>query len=282
MKRTVIWFFAVILTIAVTILQRRNDPFNPLKTVVDTGLQKIRLELPRSHVGFDDCKLILPIGDIRVSGYLQYRKYPGEEAFEQLAFAREGDRLIAALPHQPVAEKIEYFVFLEREGKALSIHQGRGIIIRFCEKVPGSIMIPHLLLMFLSILFGIIAGIYALFKISYREMVVAVIVTLGIGGLLLGPIVQNYACHELWSGIPFGWGLTDNKALIVFMLWIAVWWFNRTGDKPLWVILVALISLIVFSLPINIFGSNIDSESGKLIQGNISILFATFYLPPAS
>ena len=37
---------------------------------------------------------------------------------------------------------------------------------------------------------------------------------LAVGGFILGPLVQNYAFGELWTGVPFGWDLTDNKTLI--------------------------------------------------------------------
>ena len=38
--------------------------------------------------------------------------------------------------------------------------------------------------------------------------------------MILGPIVQYYAFGDLWTGIPFGWDLTDNKTLIALIFWI--------------------------------------------------------------
>ena len=38
--------------------------------------------------------------------------------------------------------------------------------------------------------------------------------SLFLGGMLLGPIVQNFAFGDYWTGIPFGWDLTDNKTLL--------------------------------------------------------------------
>ena len=40
------------------------------------------------------------------------------------------------------------------------------------------------------------------------------------GGMILGPVVQYYAFGDLWTGIPFGWDLTDNKTLIALIFWI--------------------------------------------------------------
>ena len=38
--------------------------------------------------------------------------------------------------------------------------------------------------------------------------------TLGLGGMILGPIVQKYAFGAYWTGIPFGHDLTDAKNLV--------------------------------------------------------------------
>ncbi len=275
MKRTIIWFFAVLLTIAAAIYQRMSGPTYPLKTVADTGKQQIKLEFPRSHAGFADCRLILPVADILVKGALEFRKYPTEEEFERVNFVREGDRLIAFLPHQPVAGKLEYRIFLGREGHPIEVNKGRSIVIRFRDDVPVPIMFPHILLMFLAMLFSTVAGIFALFRFPYRNMTKITVITLFLGGLILGPIVQNYAFHELWTGVPFGWDLTDNKILIAFIGWLAAWWFNRKEDKPLWIIFASALTLIIFSIPHSMFGSELDPQSGKIIQGNILFLVAT-------
>ncbi len=51
--------------------------------------------------------------------------------------------------------------------------------------------------------------------------------------MILGPIVQKYAFGELWTGIPFGWDLTDNKTLIAFLFWILAVIMNRKKERPL-------------------------------------------------
>ena len=40
------------------------------------------------------------------------------------------------------------------------------------------------------------------------------------GGMILGPVVQNFAFGELWTSVPFSWDLTDNKTLVAFTFWI--------------------------------------------------------------
>ena len=48
-----------------------------------------------------------------------------------------------------------------------------------------------------------------------------------VGGLILGPAVQKYAFDAWWTGIPFGYDLTDNKTLIAMLGWLWAWFKNR-------------------------------------------------------
>ena len=93
------------------------------------------------------------------------------------------------------------------------------------------------------------------------------------GGLLLGPIVQKYAFGEFWTGIPFGWDLTDNKLLIALAFWVYAVVINRTKEKPLPALIAAIVLLLVYSIPHSLFGSELDYSSGKVIQGLILVFF---------
>jgi len=33
--------------------------------------------------------------------------------------------------------------------------------------------------------------------------------------------VQHYAFGQLWTGVPFGWDLTDNKTLLAALAWVS-------------------------------------------------------------
>jgi hypothetical protein len=91
--------------------------------------------------------------------------------------------------------------------------------------------------------------------------------------MILGPLVQNYAFGELWTGIPFGWDLTDNKTLIALIFWILAVYMNRKSDKPVYTVLAAVILLLVYSIPHSLFGSQLDYASGQVTQGMILNLF---------
>jgi uncharacterized membrane protein len=84
-------------------------------------------------------------------------------------------------------------------------------------------------------------------------------------------MVQKYAFGELWTGIPFGWDLTDNKTLIGFIFWFIAVWKIRKEDKYLWVIIAAIVLLAIYSIPHSMFGSELNYETGKVVTGYISI-----------
>jgi hypothetical protein len=94
-----------------------------------------------------------------------------------------------------------------------------------------------------------------------------------IGGMILGPVVQLYAFGDLWTGIPFGWDLTDNKTLIAFVFWILAVVMNRKKERPVYTILAAVILLLIYSIPHSMFGSQLDYSTGKVTQGIIMNLF---------
>ncbi|HQK71490.1 MAG TPA: hypothetical protein PL101_10305, partial [Bacteroidales bacterium] len=136
--------------------------------------------------------------------------------------------------------------------------------------VPGWILIPHILLMFIAMLFSTAAGIMSAVKHpSYKKYSVWTLVLLTAGGMILGPVVQHYAFGEYWTGIPFGWDLTDNKTLIAFIFWIIAVIANRKKERPVYSALASFILLLVYSIPHSMLGSELDYESGKIIQGSI-------------
>ena len=108
---------------------------------------------------------------------------------------------------------------------------------------------------------------------SFKKYAFWTLILLTAGGMILGPIVQKYAFGELWTGIPFGWDLTDNKTLIAFVFWAIAVFMNRKTDRPYYTILAAIILLIVYSIPHSMFGSELDYSTGKVTQGMIMIFF---------
>jgi len=103
------------------------------------------------------------------------------------------------------------------------------------------------------------AGIAALGRtIDPRKLVLWTVVLLFIGGFILGPAVQKLSFGSLWTGIPFGWDLTDNKTLIALAVWVAALVAGRRG-KPArgWVLAAAVVMLVVFLIPHSVLGSEL-------------------------
>ncbi len=87
--------------------------------------------------------------------------------------------------------------------------------------------------------------------------------------MILGPLVQKYAFGAFWTGVPFGWDLTDNKTLIALIFWILAVIMNKKKNTGLYTVIAAAVTLIVFSIPHSLFGSELDFSSGEVTQGVI-------------
>jgi hypothetical protein len=94
------------------------------------------------------------------------------------------------------------------------------------------------------------------------------LVTLFVGGLILGPVVQKYAFDAYWTGWPFGQDLTDNKTLVAFIFWaIAVWRLKKNPANRTWPVFAMFILLAVYLIPHSMFGSSLDFSSGSVVTG---------------
>jgi hypothetical protein len=124
--------------------------------------------------------------------------------------------------------------------------------------------------MFFAMLFSTLAGLMSIVKYPlYKKYSIWTLIFLIAGGMILGPIVQDYAFGDLWTGIPFGWDLTDNKTLIALLFWILAVVMNRKQEKPFYTALAALALLLIYSIPHSLFGSELDYTSGQVTQGII-------------
>jgi len=268
--KSFVWIFAILITAAAAFYQRTTGPTKPVKTEINTGIQRFPVVFQRSHGGSTDCPVVLQISDITVKGVLLYRKYPSRDEMTKVDLKREGDKLVAFLPNQPPAGKLEYRVELEKEGTPVKIGNGTSVVIRFKGEVPTVVLIIHILLMFMGMLLSNATGIFALLGIrSYKFLTVLTFAVLAVGGLILGPIVQKYAFNEWWAGIPFGWDLTDNKTLIAILVWLMALEMLRKKSSAFWVVVASIVTMVIFAIPHSMFGSQLDPETGKIIQGSI-------------
>ena len=257
--RTGLWLFALLLTLASAVFQRRTGPTHPVRGTATLGGEEVRFRLLRSHGGEGDQPIVVRVADRAVTGSVAWRRYPTRDAFTMLPMVRDGETLRAALPHQPPAGKLEYQVRLARDGET-ALFPERPAITRFKGAVSPVVLVPHIVAMFGGMLVANAAGLLALRgeKRLFGISVVA-LVLLALGGLILGPLVQKAAFGAYWTGWPFGTDLTDNKTAVAVLAWAVAAFRSRGGrDARLAVGIAALVTLAIFLVPHSAWGSQID------------------------
>jgi hypothetical protein len=266
------WLIAVVITLSAMIYQRTTGPTKPKRVKVTIDNTEYKLKLTRSHGGETDCKVLLPVADEAVTGTIIYKLYPTNDPWTEEALTREGENLVATLPNLPPAGKYEYRVVLEKDGTEYHLNDKEPVLIRFKGHVPDGILIPHIFFMFFAMFLGNLAGIMAVFKHNrYKFYTTITVISLFVGGMILGPLVQLYAFGEAWAGIPFAWDLTDNKTLIAFLFWVLAFAMNRNKERPVYTVAAAVVMLLVYSIPHSMYGSQLDPETGEIIQGWIQL-----------
>ncbi len=274
MKKVLFWALAILITFGTIVYQRATGPTYDKKVNLTIDGEEYRLKLIRSHGGETDCPVVLYIPDRQVSGSIHYRMYPTNNPWEIIEMERFDDVLSGTLPNLPPAGKYEYKVVLAKEGRTWPLNEGKPVIIRFKGDVPASILIPHIILMFFAMFLSNLAGIMAFFKHKrFRFYTRATLLFLFIGGLVFGPWVQLYAFGEAWAGIPFAWDLTDNKTLFMFLFWLLAFLMNRKKERPVYVIVASVVTLLMYAIPHSMYGSQLDPETGEIIQGWIRLFW---------
>lgn len=259
MRRALLWIVAVFVTLGLAVWQRMSGPTYPARGALHVGDAEVRLKLIRSG----ETGRSLPVAveaATGIEGEVAWRRFPTAEEWRVEALARDGGLLRAVLPTQPAAGKVEYQVRLRDGAGSAAVFPERPAVARFKGAVPAAVLIPHVLAMFLAMAFATRAGLAAV--AGEQGLGRLAWITLGLtaaGGFVLGPAVQKYAFDAWWTGVPFGWDLTDNKTLVAGLAWLwAVWRLRRAPAARGSVVLAALVMLAVFSIPHSVWGSQID------------------------
>lgn len=270
MKKFISWTLALLITLTAAYYQRKTGPTYPKKVETQINGQDLSFKLLRTHESTGDCEVRIPVEGKPVTGKVFYRRYPTNNAWDTLPMITDGPDLVAFLPAQPPAGKLQYFVELSSGAEVLKLDGPNTAIIRFKGPVPLGILIPHILLMFLAMFFANLAGMFAAFKIpKMRLYAIITLILMGLGGFIFGPFMQKFAFGEFWTGIPFGWDLTDNKTLIATLFWILAVILNMNPKKPrpAWILVAALMTLIIYSIPHSMFGSELNYATGTVTTG---------------
>ncbi|MCX7798254.1 MAG: hypothetical protein N2249_06500 [Melioribacter sp.] len=258
-KSFLFWCLALIITISSAVYQRYTGPTYPIKGKITFEGKLIYYRFERSYSSNKNYLLEIRVNEKDIEGILFWRRYKFDKDFNIVLMKNENG-LKAELPKQPPAGKLEYFVEIRKGNKKIFLPEGNTVVIRFKGDVPNFILISHIFVMFLSMLFSTRAAFeYFNQKPNLKFYTLATIITLFIGGFILGPIMQYYAFGQWWTGFPFGFDLTDNKTLIAMIGWLfAFYKMKKSGNPKRWVLFAALLMLIVYLIPHSILGSELD------------------------
>jgi len=268
----VLWIVATAIMLLAARHQRTTGPTYPLDLAIEIENLEGELVLPRSGTTDAPATIEWP-GRVVVSDlWVEWRRYPTNDAFERLEFRSDGTGpWMAELPVQPAAGKIEYRVVAESLSGPLRTFPENADppILRYKDPVPLGVLIPHIAFMFLSMLMGVRCALAAAFgRNETRWLVPVTAIGLTIGGMILGPIVQKFAFGAYWTGWPFGEDLTDNKTLFMWFGWVVLaivftlrssW--RRSDAGRIATLLVALVMLTVYMIPHSLRGSQLDYEA---------------------
>jgi hypothetical protein len=291
MKKFLLWTLALIITLFAAYYQRKTGPTYPKRVKLALNGSVYELKLTRS-IGLDERSQIkLNVNDTSIKAVAWYKRFQSEDKYQpelfkykvypvhsfvmNRIFGMTKERgLYADIPAQHAAGKLQYYIEITDSNGTQTILREEPVIVRFKGGVPGYIMLPHILIMFIAMFFSTAAGLFALAKIpSYKKYGAWTLGLLLAGGAILGPLVQKFAFGDFWTGVPFGWDLTDNKTLIALIFWIIAVIMNRKKEKPIYTVLAAIVLLLIYSIPHSLFGSQLNYATGQVTQGIILAFF---------
>ncbi|GBE29729.1 hypothetical protein BMS3Bbin04_00751 [bacterium BMS3Bbin04] len=279
LKAILLWVLALVLTLTALVYQRLTGPTYPVSGEATVAGELIEYELLRSHArnvdpdyGMDHVVRI-PISNPDINGTMFWKRLGIDEPFTEVSMTRDGDELIARLPAQPPAGKLVYHVdLIEPDGSQIGLPGGdETITLRFKDPEPLGILIPHIICMFLALLFGVRTLLSVFSGESFKFTSWGTLIFLIIGGVVLGPLLQKAAFGDYWTGWPFGADVTDNKLALAFVAWIvAVWRLNVVENQRkarIFVIVACLVLFSVFLIPHSLGGSTFNYDTGAVDTG---------------
>jgi hypothetical protein len=268
----------VILTLGCLSYQDKTGPTYPLEGDFRTSAGAVHYKFLRSETIGTGLKIMLldptPQG---VTGHVRFRRYASHDKWStsamergQFKFSRRGRTTSVTgvgteLPSlQERAGKYEYFVYIDDgEGDPVSVTGDKPIYARYKAGVPTWALMMHIFVIFASMTIAIRTLLEALIDGKYKWMLWATIVSLLLGGFVLGPLVQWHAFGVWWSGVPHGYDWTDNKVLVELVFWLfaaLLNWGKRRSRPPVYV--AGAVTLMVYFIPHSLFGSEFDYRTG--------------------
>lgn len=253
------WILSFFLTVSLAYYQRLTGPTYPLKGVFSSKEIKAEYFFPRSCVIGEKCLIKIKAGKAE-EVFLIWRRYKSHDDWRFERFSSKEGYFFSEIKTQPPAGKVEYKVRLKDENEKIFFITESSVISRFKGAVPQVILIPHIALMFLFMFFTVRIFLSLMQRgYSLKHTVVFNFIFLFFGGFVFGPLTQKYAFGCFWSGIPFGWDLTDNKTLLMLVFWGGALIASlKKKNEKIFITAAFLVTLAVYLIPHSLLGSEID------------------------
>lgn len=187
-------------------------------------------------------KIGVPENGVRVyyitpEDYVQKKDNLQKSDFTETVLSKtiEANYFVTTLP--PRAKNQKYYFFVEavdKSGNILVLPEdpiNRKEFLTVAFKIDPTLWIlaVHIALM-LAALFFIIHVFYYVFNYLWNKQewnipktfnaILWGMIMFGISGFPLGMFIAYQKWGVAWGGVPFGWDITDNKTLIVFVYWM--------------------------------------------------------------
>ena len=219
MKRLALWILAVLITLTAAVYQRLTGPTYPATGQAAFGDKVIKARLPRSAENVADCEIMVR-GTGGLEGYVEYMRFKTQDPWTKIPMEHKQGGLAASLPKQPAAGKLAYRVVLAQGETEAALNGENPIVIRFKGAVPPWILIPHVIVMFLAMLFSTLAGLAAFGKAKtwtrFNLLPGLILFVVGVGAAyaifkIVG-IPKIMGTNLLWLCIPVAIGLGSLRA----------------------------------------------------------------------
>lgn len=163
---------------------------------------------------------------------LRYRAATGLP-YQEVQMVRSGQLARAVLPADFAkrGDRLHYFLSAhDSSGTLLATipaDTSKPLLIKFKGRVAPWLLVAHITAMFGSLFFVLLTAMAAVdlwrgvgrLKVLVRNSAMALYM-ISIGGFPLGFAVAYQTFGVAWSGVPFGWDVTDNKTLILVLFWL--------------------------------------------------------------
>ncbi|MCI0473223.1 MAG: hypothetical protein L0Y76_06550, partial [Ignavibacteria bacterium] len=262
-KIVVFWILAFLITAGSVYYQRLTGPTYPVSGIMKFQEKEVSYKLDRSCDTSKFVQVIVNVSDPEIKGFIEYKRHKTNDTKTLVEMKNESGALKGEFPSEKdraykiPAQKFEYQVLLIKDNLKAEVPE-QPVVLRYKGDVPMLILLIHVIVIFAAMLVSTRAGLEFFNKEpSFRKLALWALGIMTIGGMILGPVVQKYAFGELWTGIPFGIDLTDNKTLIAWIAWIvAVIGTFRSKNPGKWVLIAALVTLVIFSIPHSVLSGN--------------------------